>query len=75
MCKVLDGPAKRAGIKVGMIVDMVDDQEVTSVRQFEQTIARHLPGEKVRLQCRDPSTGVSRPYPLKLVAEDQIGEE
>jgi hypothetical protein len=45
---------------------------VTSVAQFRSAASRHLPGERVTLQCWDPGKGTNRTFSLQLVAKDLL---
>lgn len=43
------GPAERAGIKVGDVINALNNQPVTDVDNFKQLVESHLPGEEVQL--------------------------
>jgi len=43
------GPAARAGLAVGDVIQRVDDQPIEDVSAFAQALAEHKPGEQVRI--------------------------
>jgi Do/DeqQ family serine protease len=44
-----NGAARDAGIKPGDVILKVEDQDMTSVPQLQETIARHRPGDEVEI--------------------------
>src|SRR5690606_4776300 len=48
------GPAAKAGLVAGELVDRADDTPITSAADLERVLARLKPGEGVRLSTRGP---------------------
>lgn len=44
------GPADKAGLQPGDVIVSIDNTQIKDARQVMDTIARHKPGEKIRLQ-------------------------
>jgi serine protease Do len=47
-----DGPAAKAGLKVGDVVLKVDDREITASASFRRWVAEATPGETLKLQVK-----------------------
>jgi hypothetical protein len=67
-----NGPAKRAGLTPGLVINTFNGKDIHSIKQFRELVSRHLPGEKVRLDCWDSSSGAQRSVTVKLVTKDRI---
>jgi S1-C subfamily serine protease len=42
-----DGPAAKAGIAVGDLIEKVDNQEIADASALAETLAKHQPGDRV----------------------------
>lgn len=61
-----DSPAERAGLTRGDIILKIDDKEIQSVSELQQTVRSHRPGDKVKVELwRDKKT---------MVVEVALGE-
>lgn len=46
---VAGGPAERAGVKVGDVINGLNNEPVTNMDDFKKLVESHLPGEKIQL--------------------------
>ena len=63
----IDGPAERAGITAGDTITAIDGEATTSASALQRAIARHRPGDTVRVRFLDQA-GTSRSVALRLGA-------
>ena len=68
------GPAKRAGMTRGLVINTLNNRQVTSLPQFMSMASRYLPGEKIHLRCWDSNTNRQKTITIKLVSRASLGE-
>jgi serine protease Do len=70
-----DGAAAKAGLKEGDVVQKIDDIELSSSSEFSERIARHRPGETIRLSYLRNGKTDTVSVTLKSEAPANVGGE